>query len=560
MMASFEDLGIRESLLHAVEDQDIQRPTALQEAVIPVLRRGGNLVARSSAGAGKTLAYALGVLDRLEARDPETDDVPGARVLVLAPTPETAEGNALSLVPFAQAAGLTVAIPGERWGTPLGEAEVVVATPEAAMEAVRASGLKLGEVEALILDGASDIRELGGWDAVETLFDHAPRDAQRIVISATLSPEVEDFCDRRVRRALRFPAEPAVSEGPPPRPTGQVGYVLVPEREKLDLVARLIRRREEDGAVPTLLCRSDERAAEVAEALTIRGFLVGDLDDPDADVVIAAADVSREELSRETGEQPERTVSYDAPADPETLLARHAGDPHALVFVEPRELTHLREIARRAGLEPLPVPPPLEEEELAAELSGFRRELGRALREEDLGAQMLVLEPLLEEWSALEVAAAAAALLRKRRVESPPPAVAIPAAPRSESAPANRETSEVGPPPATWARLYVGIGSRDGVRPGDLVGAIAGEANIPGSRVGRIDIRDTFSIVEVQADVADQVIRAVNGTTIKGRSARVDYDRGGERGAKRPAGGRGDAPPRRDDPRRSPVRRPPPRD
>jgi ATP-dependent RNA helicase DeaD len=82
------------------------------------------------------------------------------------------------------------------------------------------------------------------------------------------------------------------------------------------------------------------------------------------------------------------------------------------------------------------------------------------------------------------------------------------------------------------------VGSRDGIRPGDLVGAIAGEANIPGSAVGRIEIRDTFSIVEVQADAAEKVIRAVNGTTIKGRSVRVDYDRAGDR-ARKPGGPRG---------------------
>ena len=97
-----------------------------------------------------------------------------------------------------------------------------------------------------------------------------------------------------------------------------------------------------------------------------------------------------------------------------------------------------------------------------------------------------------------------------------------------------------GPAPVTWARLFVGIGSRDDVRPADLVGTLAGEAGIPGSSIGKIEIRDSFSIVEVQAHVADKVIGAVNGTTIKGRSARVDYDRGGpaRRPAARPGGAR----------------------
>jgi ATP-dependent RNA helicase DeaD len=123
---------------------------------------------------------------------------------------------------------------------------------------------------------------------------------------------------------------------------------------------------------------------------------------------------------------------------------------------------------------------------------------------------------------------------------------------RTGAAAAARQAPDRGAPtgaaPATYARLFVSIGSRDEIRPGDLVGAIAGEANIPGSRIGKIEIRDSFSIVEVQADVADQVIRAVNGTTMKGRSLRVDYDRGGP--GKRPPMKGGGAP-------RRTVRRPP---
>jgi ATP-dependent RNA helicase DeaD len=189
-----------------------------------------------------------------------------------------------------------------------------------------------------------------------------------------------------------------------------------------------------------------------------------------------------------------------------------------------------------------------------------------ALREEDLGAQLLVLEPLFDEFSPAEVAAAAIALLRRRLAPGPTPSAAAPRAAAGAAAHAVPAT-ESGPAPATWARLFVGLGSRDAIRPGDLVGAIAGEADIPGSSVGRIDIRDNFSIVEVQAEVADKVIGALNGTTMKGRSLRVDYDRGGDRGrgagdgqrrgGRRPdgGGGRGEGGPRGGT-RRTLVRRP----
>ena len=223
------------------------------------------------------------------------------------------------------------------------------------------------------------------------------------------------------------------------------------------------------------------------------------------------------------------------PAGAATLLSRHGEDQRALVLIAPRQLAHLQEIGREANVELVPVP--VVTDEGVDRLGGFRDQVRRAIGEEDLAAQMLLLEPLLDDFDALEVAAALAALLRSKRATQPAqrnePQTGAPVMQAASPAPpqqtASAPAADPGPAPATWARLYVGVGERDGARPGDLVGAIAGEADIAGSQVGKIDIRDTFSIVEVQANVAAKVIGAVNGTTIKGRSVRVDYDRGGDR-------------------------------
>ncbi|MBA2245485.1 MAG: DbpA RNA binding domain-containing protein [Gemmatimonadetes bacterium] len=546
-MTAFDDLGLRDELLRTLEEENLEAATALQAAVIPVLRRGGNLVARASSGAGKTLAYGLGVLDRLraapsggEAEEDEEEASGGTRVLLLVPTEEEAEHAAVSLFPYVQATGFSITAADGSWATPLARAEVLVATPGSAMEAVRASAMKLDTLEALVIDGARAIQELGAWEMVDTLLDHIPRDAQRVLFTSALTDEIEDLIDRRIKRALRYPSAPAVADDQPPVPDGEVGYVVATEREKIELLARLLSGRREADVPPVLHCRSDERAAQVAELLTMRGFLVGELSDPDADIAVVAAGTSRAELVEEGGIEPARTISYDVPPDAETLRARHAGDPKAVIFVEPRELPHLHDIARQALLVPRAFTAPADVPTgHSARLEQFRQELQRALREEDLAAQILVLQPLLDEHPAVEIAAAATALLRSRR---PTPAAAATTQTLAAAAPAAAATgaavspsrTDAGPAPATFVRLYVGVGNRDGLRPGDLVGAIAGETNIPGSRVGKIDIRDNFSIVEVQAEVAEQVIAAVNGTTIKGRSVRVDYDRGADRARRAP--------------------------
>lgn len=529
-MSSFAGLGIRAPLVQLAEEDEIEVPTALQAGVIPVLRRGGNLVARASSGSGKTLAYSLGLLDRLagaEAPAGEESD-PGTRALVLVPTDELAGHTALGMVPLAQAAGLAAGALAPGWATDTGGADVLVASPETALAAVRASALKLAGLEVLVIDGASLIHDLGGWQAVDTLLDHVPKDAQRVVFTARMTDEIEDLVERRVKKAHRYPAEAALGSGSAPA-AGEAGYVLVPEREKIEILARLLGSPRQQAAPPAIFFRNDERGALVAESLALRGFVIGELEDDDAHAVITTAGTGRAELIETSGEEPDRSISYDVPADAEQLLGRHGGDARALVLVEPRQLPHLQEIAGLAGLSLHPVP--VVSEEPVSRLQPFRDAIRQALAEEDLAAQMLVLEPLLDEFDALEVAAALAALLRsKRPVPAQQQAASRVSQPLANAAAAPAApVNDPGPAPATWARLYVGVGERDGTRPGDLVGAIAGEADIPGSQVGKIDIRDTFSIVEVQAMVAEKVIRAVNGTTIKGRSARVDYDRGGDR-------------------------------
>jgi ATP-dependent RNA helicase DeaD len=521
-MPTFADLGLRDELLRALDDEELEAPTALQESVIPALRRGGNLVARASSGAGKTLAYSLGVLDRLVPRDSE--EAVGLRLMVLTPTAADAERVALSMVPYAHALGLQLAVPGTPWGTPVADAAITVATPRDIMEAVGSSALKLEEVEAVVMDGASSIVSLGDWEQVDALLELVPRDAQRVVISASLDESVEDLIERRVKRALRFPAEPAVADRREPRTSaGSIGYVVTTDREKLNLLARQLRMRQPGSAPPIIFCRTDDRAADLAEQLTVRGFVIGTTGDADADVAIAAAGLTRAELLEELGSDLGQTISFDVPADAANLLDRHAGDDDAVALIETRELAHLHEIARQAKLTARSTPPPGDLPSSAADLNSYRADIRNAILQEDLTAQMLVLEPLFDEFTAAEIAAAASALLRIRRL----PAESVqPHEQPSKAAVADR-SAPAGPAPVTWARLFVSVGERDEVRKGDLVGALAGEANIPGSKIGKIEIRDSFSIVEVQSEVADQVIRAVNGTTIKNRSVRVDYDRGG---------------------------------
>jgi ATP-dependent RNA helicase DeaD len=508
---------VHEALREVLEDQGFERPTALQRAVLPVVRRGGAVVVRAGRGSGRLLGVGLGLLERLAASRPAGKEeaggapAPGPRALVLVPTFAAAEGVARSLAPYATALDLWISVPGGAWRTPPAAAALLVAPPLAVRELVRRGRLKLDAVEAVWIDGAAALDSLGLLDVVDALLSAVPEGAQRLVTTDTLSPRVRQWLDRRLRRAIHWPPEAAAEElgpefAPPPAapavPGGRLGYwIAESEEQKLLALGEWLARRGEEGPVAVFVA-TQERADALSEELFLRGFAVGHgVADAEADALVLAG--------TPTAPLPpavDITVSFDLPPDRESLAARHGEDPRAWVIALPSERAHLEQLAREANvrleLVDLGVPA-----DLVDPVERFRDELRRAADEEDLGAAFLVLEPLFAERSAVEWAAAAVALLRRR---SPAPA-------------------EPAPPLPAWVRLFVSVGRKDGVRPADLVGAIAGEAQITSEQIGRIEIGDTYSRVEVAAEVAPRVIERLNGVTIRGRAVRVDVDRGGRR-------------------------------
>lgn len=512
-MSGFGELGLGAAVVEAAAIAGFDAPSPLQASSIPVLRRGGNVVLHASSGAGVTAAFGLPLLDRL-ASDGLEDAGPGA--LVLAPTAERADALTDALEALAAGTGLAVRATGPGWR--LEGAAVLVTTPAAALRAVQDSQLKLESVRALVVTDASELFSLGQGETLETLVALVPREAQRVVTSPELNPVIEGFVEAHARRAMTMPARPADRAAhAEPEPIGRIGYVVVQESAKAAMTARLLEGGEESALV---FARSTARAARVADELARRG--IGSDDD---------ASIRTLPFAEAGAHEAPRIISYDVPFSAEMLRAVHATG--GTVLVTPAELHHLERIAGE-------VPFTLKQRRARAvqrdALDSFRATVAGALAAEDLDAQLLVLEPLFDEHPAEQVAAALSALLRRRapvktaeEEAAPPPA---------------------GPAPATFTRLFVSIGSRDNVRPGDLVGAITGETGIRGDQVGRVDIRDTFSVVEVAATAADRVIRALNGTTMRGRSLRVDYDRksGGEER------GRGGARGPRDGPGRGPAR------
>ncbi|MGD2216942.1 MAG: DbpA RNA binding domain-containing protein [Gemmatimonadales bacterium] len=475
-MSDFKMLKLDDELVEVLHRLGFRQPTALQEEAVPVIARGTTVVGIASSGSGKTLAYGLGLAARLDAT------APGTQALVLRPTDAGAGQTADALHRLLQPRGLTVGV--VRAESPL-SAQVACASPAAALAALEHSAIKLEGLATLVVDGASAMVRLGAADALETLTAQVPKEAQRVLLTSEITKELEDWIERHARRARSLaylPTEVA------PLDRVNLEFWAAPQHEWLPVLVQLLSRAGgKSEARGRIHCRLEDNARALADQLLVRGIQIAERP--------GAPGVRIDWSGRRDGEPADLSIAWGTPPDVPALRACIAGAARTVVFAQPAELAHLARLAELLALKGGPlraVAPPEALRSVQATLERLRE----AAAQGDLEPYVLLIEPLFEHFTPTQLAAAATALLRERQ-----PAAAAPL-------------------PA-WTRLYFAVGRRDGVRPADLVGAITGEASVTGDRIGRIEIRDTHTSVEVAATVAEKVIKALATATIRGRPANV---------------------------------------
>ncbi len=534
-MASFDELGVSPELTEALSAEGIESPSTFQESAIPVLLRGNSLMAQAGPGAGTLVAYGIPLLQSV---DPEAN---APRALVLTPTPEGALRLAQSLSRLAQVSGHRVAALGSSWALPK-LAAILFASPEDVLKEVRSSGVSLEDLKTLVVDGFTSLLP-PAEKALNTLIETLPSGCQRVVLGQPLSEKAEAFGKAHLHKAVHLPPRAAEGgrKGSSPH-RGEVAYRITGETKERAILQTVAETLERGAHHVLLFSQSEDQAADVGDFLSLHGYLAGAPGDTAFPVWLGVGELAARKVVDGWGpEAPVVSISVDVPTDPDSLDRRHGGQEGGVILVRSRELLHLRDISLRTGYRLVPARETIPTR-VAGELDRIRDLIERALKEEELAPHYLALEPLFQDYSPGEVAAAAVALLQKKQETSK----------RSETdtAATSGETRATGPAPKTWVRLFVGVGEKEEIGPGDLLGAIAGEAGVEGSQVGKIEIRETFSIVEVVSEVADRVIKGVNGTTIRGRSVRCDYDRGGPAGragggGRSGSGGRSGRPPAR---------------
>jgi ATP-dependent RNA helicase DeaD len=519
-MESFEELGVTPELVDSLTDEGIEVPTEFQSSAIPVLLRGNPLLAQAGPGAGTLIAYGVPLLQRIEA------EAPSLRAIVLAPSTEAASRLAASLARLAQITGHRVGALEADWAVPE-LASILFATPQDFLRRVRGSQLTLEDVEAIVIDGFGGLQP-EGRAALDTIFEALPKDVQKILLSQPLSADAESFGRDHFSKAVHLPpraAQSGSSESPLRR--GEVSYRIASERKEPEVLRTVSAILEEGARHALLFFRSEDQAADFGDFLTIHGYASGAPGEVDFPIWLAVDELAaRRVLDGMENAADVETVSVDVPAEPDSLDRRHGGQQAGTILLHSRELPHLREVARETGYTLVPAKEPVPTR-VSGELERLRNLIEKTLKEEELAPYYLAIEPLLQSYSPVEVAAAALALLKEKASTA--------RSPEAESRGGPSADRPSAPAPKAWVRLFVAVGDKDGVGPGDLLGAISGEAGVEGSQVGKIEIKDTYSLVEVLPGVADKIIRGLNGTTIRGRAVRVDHDRGGPRGRSGPS-------------------------
>ncbi|MEV0973232.1 DEAD/DEAH box helicase [Microtetraspora glauca] len=547
--ATFADLGLRSELLDVLSALGYEEPTPIQKAAIPPLVQGRDLLGQAATGTGKTAAFALPVLQRMLHPGGGTGPV----TLVLVPTRELAVQVSEAFHRYGRILGTRVLpIYG---GAPIGRqlqalkrgVDVVVATPGRALDHIGRTTLNLEGLRTVVLDEADEMLDMGFADDIEAILAATPDDRQTVLFSATLPPRIDGIARRHLHDPVRIEMGHPAAEGRQATPLVEQSAYLVARAHKPAALGRLLDIEAPTAAI--IFCRTRDEVDQLTEAMNGRGYraeaLHGGMEQEQRDRVMSRLRAGTADLLVATDvaargldiEQLTHVVNYNVPSAPEAYVHRigrvgRAGrEGAALTLVEPREHRMLKAIERvtkqRIPVERLPT---------VADLHARRMELTRAaleecLRQDDLEPFHVVVESLADEFDLMEVALAAVKLAHESSGGALDEEEIPEVAPRTmEKRRGQREDASEGArypraPAGGMARLFFNLGRRAGIRPQDLVGAIAGESSLSGRDIGAIEIADRFSLVEVPQAAANEVIAALRRATIKGRKPTVRLER-----------------------------------
>jgi len=524
---TFKDLNLPEPILQALEKVGYEKPSPIQAESIPLLMQGHDLLGQAQTGTGKTAAFALPMLANI---DPEAK-LP--QLLVLAPTRELAIQVAEAFQVYASFSKKIKVLPvygGQSYDNQIRQlkrgVQVVVGTPGRIIDHINRKTLNLSELRFLVLDEADEMLRMGFIDDVETILSNAPATRQTALFSATMPGPIKKI----TQRYLKDPKHVKIASKVSTASTIRQRYCQVAGHHKLEALTRIMEVEPFDAVI--IFVRTKTATVELADKLSARGYdvepLNGDIPQnarertveklkQGAIDILVATDVVARGLDVE---RVSHVINYDIPYDTESYVHRigrtgragRAGD--AILFISHREKRLLFAIEKttRQAIEQMPIPSISELNE--TRLSRFKQSVVEACNDDSIESLMSLVETLQKETEAaperliaalIKLAQGDEPLLLKEGdrpdLNSKPPRDYNErndrGGERGRGGERRKPTKARGKPEAGMQRFRIEVGHSHGAKPGNIVGAIANEANLKSKNIGAIEIFDTYSTVDL---------------------------------------------------------------
>jgi ATP-dependent RNA helicase DeaD len=559
--ASFAELNLPAPLLAALEEVGYESPSPIQAQAIPHLLQGLDILGHAPTGTGKTAAFALPLLARIDLEHTQV------QVMVLTPTRELAIQVAEAFQRYASKLKGFHVLPiygGQDYSGQLRMLKrgvhLVVGTPGRVMDHMRKGKLSLEHLQALVLDEADEMLRMGFIDDVEWILEQSPPDRQIALFSATMPKEIQAIA----RQHLHEPKEIAIKAKTATAETIRQRYWLVSGLHKLDALTRILEVEDFDGII--IFVRTKVATQELAERLEARGYgaaaLNGDMAQKLREQIVerfrqggldilVATDVAARGLDVE---RVSLVINYDIPHDAESYIHRigrtgragRQGD--AILFVAPRERRMLAVIERatRSRIDPLQLPS--SEMVNNQRIAKFKQSISDTLAAGEIGFMQGLLEQYQQEQDVtpLEIAAALAKLYlgdqpllmepdkksfevmpdRKGREGRAPEQLETRTKrprrdPFADDPPPRAKARKGAPPPEGMERFRIEVGRQHGVKPGNIVGAIANEAGLDSQYIGYIEILDDHSLIDLPLGMPKDIFQELKKVWVCNQQLRM---------------------------------------
>jgi len=520
----FDELNLYPEILRGIQEMGFEEATPIQGKAIPVVMEGVDIIGQAQTGTGKTAAFGIPLLMKVDPKNKKTQEI------VLCPTRELAIQVAeeiRSLAKYMHGVKILPVYGGQDIVKQIrslkGGAQIIIGTPGRVMDHLRRKTIKCEAVNTIVLDEADEMLNMGFREDIETVLEYIPEDRQTVLFSATMPKPILEITRKYQKDAVTI----KVVKKELTVPSIEQYYYDVKRKDKVEVLSRLL--DVYDPKLSLVFCNTKRMVDEVVNALQGRGYfaegLHGDMKQVQRDRVmnnfrngkteiLVATDVAARGIDVD---DVEAVFNFDIPQDDEYYVHRigrtgRAGRTgRSFTFVKGKEVYKLKDIQRYCKTKILAQKVPSMEDVAQVKLEKIMEHIGTVIEEEDLTSMVNMIEAQVNEadYTAMDIAAAFLKLALGGNEDN------------AQSALENFEFGDTGAEEG-MVRLFINIGKKQHVKPGDILGAIAGESGMPGKLVGAIDMYDKYTFVEVPREYGKEVLLAMTNAKIKGKSINIE--------------------------------------